>query len=76
MTEIQLLEKELKFTPTSRNSNIPELTKDISEFTRKIRLIEFCVGCEDKDESLVRNKSNFVILFHHKGEKNFWTILF
>ena len=60
MTEIKLLEKGLKFTPTPRNSNIPELTKDISEFTRKIRLIEFFDGCEDKDDSLVRNKSNFV----------------
>ena len=40
MTEIKLLEKGLKFTRTQRNSNIPEL-KDISEFTRKIRLIEF-----------------------------------
>ena len=60
MTEIKLLEKGLKFTPTPRISNIPELTKDISEFTRKIRLIEFFDGCEDKDDSLVRNKSNFV----------------
>ena len=60
MTGIKLLKKGLKFTPTQRNSNIPELTKDISEFTRKIRLIEFFDGCEDKDDSLVRNKSNFV----------------
>ena len=60
MTEIKLLEKGLKFTPTPHNSNIPELTKDISEFTRKIRLIEFFEGCKDKDESLVRNKSNFI----------------
>ena len=41
MTEIKLLEKGLKFIPTPRNSNIPELTKDISEFTSKIRSIEF-----------------------------------
>ena len=59
-TEIKLLEKGLKFTPTPRNSNIQELSKDISEFTRKVRLVEFFDGCEDEDESLVRNKSNFV----------------
>ena len=32
----------------------------ISEFTRKVRLVEIFDGCEDEDESLVQNKSNFV----------------
>ena len=39
-TELKLLEKGLTFTPTPRNPNIQELTKDISEFTRKVRLVE------------------------------------
>ena len=59
-TEIKLLEKGLKFTPAPRTSNIQELTKDVSEFTRKVRLIEYFDDKEDDDESLVKNKSNFV----------------
>ena len=59
-TEIKLLEKGLKFTQTPRNSNIKELSNDISEFTHKVHLVEFFDGCEDEDESLVRNESNFV----------------
>ena len=59
-TEIKLLGKGLKFTPTPKNANTQELTKDISEFTRKVRLVEYFEGMEDDDESLVRNKSNFV----------------
>ena len=55
-TEIKLLEKGLKFTPTARTSNIQELTKDVSEFTRKVRLIEYFDDKEDDDESLVKNK--------------------
>ena len=57
---IKLLEKGLKFTPTPRNSNTQELNKDILEFTRKVRLVEYFDGIEDDDQSLVRNKSNFV----------------
>ena len=34
--------------------------KDILEFTRKVRLVEYFDGIEDDDQSLVRNKSNFV----------------
>ena len=59
-TDIKLLEKGLKFTPTPRTSNIEELTKDVSEFTRKVRLIEYFDDKEDDNESLVKNKSNFV----------------
>ena len=59
-TEITLLEKGLKFTPTLNNSNTQELNKDILEFTRKVRLVEYFDGTEDDDQSLVRNKSNFV----------------
>ena len=59
-TEIKLLEKGLKFTPTPRTSNIQELTKVISEFTRKVRLIEYFDDKDDDDESLVKHKSNFV----------------
>ena len=59
-TEIKLLEKGLKFTPTPSNSNTQELNNDILEFTRKVRLVEYFDGIEDDDQSLVRNKGNFV----------------
>ena len=36
-SEIKLLEKGLKFTPTPNNANTQELEKDILEFTRKVR---------------------------------------
>ena len=58
-TEIKLLEKGLKFTPTPSNSNTQELNKDILEFTRKVRLVEYFDGIEDDDQSLVRNKKQF-----------------
>ena len=51
-TEIKLLEKGLKFTPTPSNSNTQELNKDILEFTRKVRLVEYFDGIEDDDQSL------------------------
>ncbi|XP_062571387.1 uncharacterized protein LOC134233429, partial [Saccostrea cucullata] len=61
--EIKLLSKGLKFTPTPSNSNLQELSKDIKEYTRKLRLAEF-FHKDDEDENtsesdLVRNKSNF-----------------
>ena len=59
-TEINLLEKGLKFTPTPSNSKTQELTKDILEFIRKVRLVEYFDGIKDNDQSLVRNKTNFV----------------
>ena len=59
--EIKLLEKGLKFTPTPLKPNIQELNEDITEFTRNIRLVEYFEGNEDEnDESLVRNKSNWI----------------
>ena len=59
--EIKLLEKGLKFTPTPLKPNIQELNEEITEFTRKIRLVEYFEGNEDEnDESLVRNKSNWI----------------
>ena len=30
------------------------------EFTQKVRLVEYFKGTEDEDESLVRNKSNWI----------------
>ena len=59
-TEIKLLEKGLKFTPTLSNSNTQELNKDILEFTRKVRLVEYFDGIDDDDQSLVRKKSNLM----------------
>ena len=55
-----MLEKGLKFTPIPNHANTQELAKDISEFTRKVRLVEFFEGIDDNDKSLVRNKTNFV----------------
>ena len=55
--EIKLLEKVLKFIPTPLKPNIQEL----NEFTRKVRLAEYFEGNQDEnDESLVRNKSNWI----------------
>ena len=56
-----VLEKGLKFTPTPLKPNIQELNEDITEFTRKIRLVEYFEGNQDEnDESPVRNKSNWI----------------
>lgn len=59
-TEIVLLSKGLKFTPTPKFGNKEELTEDLHEFHRKLRLAEYFDGTENEDVSLVRNKSNFV----------------
>ena len=40
--------------------NADQLTEDVKEFNRKLRLIEYFDGIEDEDNSLVRNKSNFI----------------
>ena len=58
--EKYLLNKGLKFTPTPPIGNPEQLTEDLKEFNRKIRLVEYFDGTEDTDESLVRNKSNFI----------------
>ena len=59
-TEINLLEKGLKFTPTPVKTDSQEITEDLAEFTRKVRLAEYFHDCEDTDISFVKNKSNFV----------------
>ena len=59
-SEITLLNKLLKFTPTPPAGNAKKLTEDLKEFNRKLRLIEYFDGTEDSDKSLVRNKSNFI----------------
>ena len=59
--EIKLLEKGLKFTPTPLKPNIQELNEDITEFTRKIQLVEYFESNQDEnDESLVKNKTNWI----------------
>lgn len=65
-TEITLLAKGLKFSPTPYNSNNQELTTDIKEYTRKIRLEEYFYSVDTEKEKefitepdLVRNKSTF-----------------
>ena len=60
---IKLLGKGLKFTPTSK-SKIPEIKRDMEDFTRKLkRLREFLIdekdsneNSQDASESLVRSK--------------------
>ena len=49
----------LKFTPTPENNNPYELSDDVYEFLRKIRLWEYFDDEENNDESLVKKKSNF-----------------
>ena len=57
--QINVLKKGLKFTPTPKR-NVHELKRDIEQFTRKLRLVEFFSEEENSnDTSLVKNKSNF-----------------
>lgn len=71
-TEIMLLSKGLKISPTPFNSNNQELTKDINDYTRKLRLAEYFYSEDTEKEEdfifyfiilfypdLVRNKSTF-----------------
>ena len=57
-TEIDLLLKGFKFTPTP-NSNQPELISDIQKFHRRLRLREYFGTEDNSDKSIVRNKSDF-----------------
>ena len=60
-SEINLLSKGFKFTPTPRQ-NPQELAKDIKEYTRKLRLAEFFYEENEEDyfeENIVKNKSKF-----------------
>lgn len=59
-TEITLLSKGLKFTPTPPIGNAEQLNEDLKQFSRKLRLVEYFDGTEDTDKSLVRNKSKFI----------------
>lgn len=67
-----LLSKGLKISPTPFNSNNQELTKDINDYTRKLRLAEYFYSEDTEKEEdfifyfiilfypdLVRNKSTF-----------------
>ena len=59
-SQIQILSKVLKFTPTLQR-NLPEMEKDIKDFTRKLRLVELFLENPElhtPDASLVKNKSN------------------
>jgi len=56
----KILQKGLKFTSTPEKCNSQELESDIQKFVRKLRLVEFFDGAEDKDPYLVRNKSDFI----------------
>ena len=60
-SEIKLLSKGLKFTPTP-NKNQQQLKSDIKCYTRKLRLTEYFHNSdlnENEPESLVSNKSCF-----------------
>ena len=54
------MKKGLKFTPTPTRINTEELRADLKSFTRKVRLAEFFHGQDIQDESLVKNKSEFI----------------
>jgi hypothetical protein len=59
-SETRLLSKGLKFTPTPV-TNTMDLEKDIQNFGRKLRLLEFFDedNTQESDVNLVRNKSKF-----------------
>lgn len=66
-TEIKLLSKGLKYTPTPRMNN-EQLKTDIKEYTRKLQLKEYFNEDDDdstqnlneeQEQDLVRNKSDF-----------------
>ena len=59
ITEITLLEKGMKFTPTPKQ-NTKELKDDLQEFGHKLQLLEhFNDQQQQLDALLVKNKSNF-----------------
>ena len=60
---MKILSKGLKFTPTPQ-CNLPEMEKDIKDFTRKLRLVEFFSEnpeSDTPDSSLVKSISNFCL---------------
>ena len=61
LTQIQILSKGSKFRATPQR-NLSGMEKDIKDFTRKLRLVEFFSEnpeLDTPDSSLVKNKSNF-----------------
>lgn len=57
-SEIDLLSKGLKFTPTPGTNS--EFTKaDIHDFTRRVRLKEYFLDYSNNDDSIVSNPRNF-----------------
>ena len=60
-SQIQILSKGLKFTPIPQR-NLPEMKKDIKDFTRKLRLVEYFSEnpeLDTPDSSLVKSKFRF-----------------
>ena len=62
-TQVRVLSKGLKFTPTPRRNTI-EMEKDIHNFTRKLRLTEYFanendITFDEQTEPLVKNKATF-----------------
>lgn len=55
---VSLLRRGLKFTPTP-NRNSVELSKDIREFSRNLKLLGFFSDNDYNTDSLARNKSTF-----------------
>ena len=58
---MSVLLKGLKFTPTPEKGNHEQLSNDIAEFHRKLKLKEYFYSNENtvQDDSLVRNNSYF-----------------
>ena len=59
-SEITLLNKGLKFTPTPPVGNNENPSEDLKEFNTKLRLLEYFDGTDYTDKSPVRNKSDFI----------------
>ena len=60
-SQIKILSKVLKFTPTLQQ-NLSEMERDIKDFTGKLRLVELLSESPEldtPDSSLVKNKPNF-----------------
>ena len=62
-TQVSVLSKGLKFTPTPRRNTI-EMEKDIHNFTRKLRLTEYFanendITFDEQTEPLVKNRGTF-----------------
>ena len=58
-SQIAVLKRGLKFTPTPKTSNNTELAADIRSFSRRMRLNEFYYQQDFSHESLLRKPSHF-----------------